>query len=110
MGMVVAPCSVRTWSEIAVCVSQPDEPGGRRDAEGAAPPRADGARKAAAPRASAHHGRGVRDGRHGLPPVPAFYAKPQTVEDIVDHSVGRALDLFGIEVPGVPRWREQGEA
>ena len=43
------------------------------------------------------------------PPVPAFYAKPRTVDDIVDHTVGRALDLFGIEVPGVTRWREEGE-
>ena len=43
------------------------------------------------------------------PPVPAFYAKPRTVDDIVDHTVGRALDLFGIEVPGVTRWREGDE-
>ena len=43
------------------------------------------------------------------PPVPAFYAKPRTVDDIVDHTVGRALDLFGIEVLGVTRWREEGE-
>ncbi len=40
------------------------------------------------------------------PPVPAFYAKPRTLEDVVDHTVGRALDLFGIEVGGVTRWRE----
>jgi 4-hydroxy-3-polyprenylbenzoate decarboxylase len=40
------------------------------------------------------------------PPVPAFYAKPRTVDDIVDHTVDRALDLFGIEVPGAVRWRE----
>src|ERR1700733_8403131 len=31
------------------------------------------------------------------PPVPAFYAHPQTVDDIVDHTVGRIMDLFGIE-------------
>jgi 4-hydroxy-3-polyprenylbenzoate decarboxylase len=40
------------------------------------------------------------------PPVPAFYAKPGSVDDIVDHTVARALDLFGIEVPGAVRWRE----
>ena len=40
------------------------------------------------------------------PPVPAFYAKPKTVDDIVEHTVARALDLFGIEVPGAVRWRE----
>lgn len=32
-----------------------------------------------------------------MPPVPAFYAHPKTVDDIVDHTVGRILDLFGIE-------------
>jgi 4-hydroxy-3-polyprenylbenzoate decarboxylase len=39
-----------------------------------------------------------------MPPVPAFYSSPQTVNDIVDHSVGRALDLFGIESSLVRRW------
>jgi 4-hydroxy-3-polyprenylbenzoate decarboxylase len=32
-----------------------------------------------------------------MPPVPAFYHAPKTVEDIVDHTVGKVLDLFGIE-------------
>jgi 4-hydroxy-3-polyprenylbenzoate decarboxylase len=32
-----------------------------------------------------------------LPPVPAFYNKPKTIEDIVNHAVGKALDLFGLE-------------
>jgi flavin prenyltransferase len=40
------------------------------------------------------------------PPVPAFYARPRSIEEMVDHTVGRALDLFGIQVPGVTRWRE----
>ena len=39
------------------------------------------------------------------PPVPAFYAKPASVADIVDYTVGRALDLFGIDT-GIGRWRE----
>ena len=39
-----------------------------------------------------------------MPPVPAFYHRPATIEALVDHSVGRMLDLFGIEVPGMPRW------
>jgi flavin prenyltransferase len=38
------------------------------------------------------------------PPVPAFYQKPQTVMDIVDHSVDRVLDLLGIPDPAVRRW------
>lgn len=39
-----------------------------------------------------------------LPPVPAFYARPATVEDIVDHTVVRALDQLGVEVPFAGRW------
>lgn len=39
-----------------------------------------------------------------LPPVPAFYHKPETIEDIVTHVVGRVLDQFGLEMPGVARW------
>ncbi len=39
-----------------------------------------------------------------LPPMPAFYQKPQTLDDIVDHTVARMLDQFGIEVPGAARW------
>ena len=38
------------------------------------------------------------------PPVPAFYNEPKTIQDQVDHSVGRALDLFGIETDIVERW------
>lgn len=41
-----------------------------------------------------------------MPPVPAFYLKPDSVEDIVDHTAGRALDLLGIDVPDLPRWGE----
>lgn len=39
-----------------------------------------------------------------FPPVPAFYFRPQTIEDIVDHSVGRALDQFGLHTDVFPRW------
>ncbi len=39
-----------------------------------------------------------------MPPVPAFYSLPQSVDDIVDHSVARMLDLFGVEVKGAVRW------
>jgi len=41
-----------------------------------------------------------------MPPVPAFYTQPKTVDDIVDHTVGRALDLFGIDSGLVRRWGE----
>lgn len=39
-----------------------------------------------------------------MPPVPAFYTRPQTIADIVDHTVGRALDPFGIDVGLATRW------
>lgn len=38
------------------------------------------------------------------PPVPAFYNQPETIDDIVTHSVGRALEHLGLEVPGLNRW------
>jgi polyprenyl P-hydroxybenzoate/phenylacrylic acid decarboxylase-like protein len=43
-----------------------------------------------------------------FPPVPAFYTRPQTLDDIVDHTIGRALDLFDIDVGLVQRWTEAG--
>jgi 4-hydroxy-3-polyprenylbenzoate decarboxylase len=41
-----------------------------------------------------------------LPPVPAFYAEPHTLEDIVDQMTGKALDLLGYDWPGTRRWGE----
>lgn len=39
-----------------------------------------------------------------FPPLPAFYTSPATLDDLVDHTVARMLDQFGIAVPGAPRW------
>ena len=39
-----------------------------------------------------------------FPPVPAFYAGPRTLEDLVAHTVARVLDLFDIRAPGLKRW------
>jgi 4-hydroxy-3-polyprenylbenzoate decarboxylase len=44
-----------------------------------------------------------------LPPMPAFYTNPKTIADIVDHTVARMLDQFGIEVPGMERWSGEME-
>lgn len=41
-----------------------------------------------------------------MPPVPAFYSRPQSVDDIVDHTVGRALDLFDLDIGTIKRWKE----
>lgn len=38
------------------------------------------------------------------PPLPAFYNRPDSLNDIINHSVGRALDLFGLEAGVVKRW------
>ena len=39
-----------------------------------------------------------------MPPVPAFYARPNSLDDMVNHTVGRCLDLFDIENTLVDRW------
>jgi 4-hydroxy-3-polyprenylbenzoate decarboxylase len=43
------------------------------------------------------------------PPVPAFYNRPKTLEDVIDHSLGRVLDLFGLDTGKVKRWGEEDE-
>lgn len=44
------------------------------------------------------------------PPMPAFYNHPKTIDDLVDHTVGRLLDLFGIDSGIVKRWRGAGQS
>jgi 4-hydroxy-3-polyprenylbenzoate decarboxylase len=41
-----------------------------------------------------------------FPPVPAFYTEPSSIDDMVTQTVGRILDLFDIETPGIRRWGE----
>lgn len=45
-----------------------------------------------------------------MPPVPAFYTKPKTLDDVINQTVGRALDQFGIETSSFKRWRGSGTA
>jgi 4-hydroxy-3-polyprenylbenzoate decarboxylase len=45
-----------------------------------------------------------RIGASIVPPMPAFYLRPQTVDDVVDHLVARLLDQFGLELPETSRW------
>jgi 4-hydroxy-3-polyprenylbenzoate decarboxylase len=39
-----------------------------------------------------------------LPPMPAFYSNPKSIEDMVDHIIGRLLDQFSLDMPGMNRW------
>jgi 4-hydroxy-3-polyprenylbenzoate decarboxylase len=39
-----------------------------------------------------------------FPPLPSFYHNPQSIAEMVDHTVGRVIDLFGIEHTLAPRW------
>lgn len=51
----------------------------------------------------------TRNGAIVMPPVPAFYQRPKSLDDMVNQSVGRALDLFDIDAQIVSRWKEEDE-
>jgi len=106
-GMLVAPCSIKTLSGIAnsyndelivraadVCLKE------RR-------------RVVLMLRETPLHAGHIRlmeqatlNGSIIMPPVPAFYHRPQRLQDVIDQTVGRALDLFDIDTRSVKRWTE----
>jgi 4-hydroxy-3-polyprenylbenzoate decarboxylase len=105
MGMIVAPCSIRTLAEIASCAT------GSLLTRAADVCLKEQRRVVLLVRETPLHAGHLRAmlgatemGAVVMPPVPAFYTRPRTVEDIVDHTAGRALDLFDIEVAGITRW------
>lgn len=105
LGMVIAPCSVKTLSEIASGVTANLI---SRAADVALKERR---RVVLMLRETPLHLGHIRSmaavteaGAIVYPPVPAFYAKPQSLEDMVDHSLGRVLDLFDINLGTVRRW------
>jgi 4-hydroxy-3-polyprenylbenzoate decarboxylase len=109
-GMIVAPCSMRSMSEIASGVTTTLL---TRAADVALKERR---RLVLMVRETPLHTGHLRTmtalseiGAVIAPPVPAFYARPETLEDMVDHTVGRALDLFDIDVGVVQRWGETPE-
>jgi len=109
-GMLIAPCSVRTMSEIATGVTSSLL---TRAADVVLKERR---RLVLMVRETPFHLGHLRTmtqltemGAIILPPLPAFYAHPQSVEDIVDQSVGRALDLFGFNWEPTKRWGEDLE-
>ena len=44
-----------------------------------------------------------------MPPVPALYANPKSIDDLIDHTVGRVLDLFDLDNDLVKRWNGIGK-
>jgi 4-hydroxy-3-polyprenylbenzoate decarboxylase len=106
-GMIVAPCSVRSWSEIATGVTT-----------SLLTRAADVTLKERRPlvlmvRETPLHAGHLRTlaqlaemGAIILPPLPAFYSEPHKISDFVDQIVGRALDLIGYDWPSQKRWGE----
>jgi len=108
LGMLIAPCSIRTLSEIASGVTSTLL---TRAADVVLKERR---RLVLMVRETPLHLGHLRSmaaateiGAIVAPPIPAFYFGPESVDDIVDQSVGRSLDLFGIELGVVKRWGEQ---
>ena len=111
LGMLVAPCSVRTMSEIATGVTST-----------LLTRAADVTLKERRPlvlmvRETPFHLGHLRTmtqltemGAIIAPPLPALYARPGSVEEIIDQSVGRALDLFGLDWRATRRWEGLGQA
>jgi 4-hydroxy-3-polyprenylbenzoate decarboxylase len=106
MGMVVAPCSIKSMSEIATGVTSTLL---SRAADVVLKERR---RLVLAVRETPLHGGHLRTmtqladmGAIIAPIMPAFYNRPKTVDDIINHTVGRLLDLFGIDTAVVKRWQ-----
>ena len=104
-GMVIAPCSAKTLAAVAHGF-------GENLAHRAADVILKERRKLVlmvreAPLSDIHLENMLKLSRMGtvvLPPMPAFYNHPRTVDDVVDHTVSRVLDQFGLDVSGVERW------
>jgi len=107
IGMVVAPCSIRSMGEIATGVTTTLL---TRAADVVLKERR---RLVLMVRETPLHTGHLRTmtalsemGAIIAPPVPAFYAKPATLDEMIDHSLGRILDLFGLDSGTVRRWGE----
>jgi 4-hydroxy-3-polyprenylbenzoate decarboxylase len=109
MGMVIAPCSIRTMSEIASGVTA------SLLTRAADVVLKEKRRLVLAVRETPLHTGHLRTmltlaeiGAVVAPIVPAFYNRPKSVDDIINHTVGRLLDLFGIDTGVVKRWKGGG--
>jgi 4-hydroxy-3-polyprenylbenzoate decarboxylase len=104
-GMVIAPCSIHTMSAIAAGISN------NLMVRAADVTLKERRRLILMVRESPLHLGHLRSmtalaemGAILAPPVPGFYHQPQTIADIVDHSVDRVMDLMGVPPPGARRW------
>jgi flavin prenyltransferase len=109
-GMVVAPCSIRTMSEIAWGTTS------NLLSRAADVTLKDRRRLVLMVRETPLHlghiqsmAKATEAGAIIAPPVPAFYARPKTLDDMIDQTVGRILDLFHIENRLVKRWDEPSD-
>jgi 4-hydroxy-3-polyprenylbenzoate decarboxylase len=109
-GMLVAPCSVKTLSGIAHCYN--DE----LIVRAADVCLKERRRVVVLFRETPLHlghvslmDQAMRNGAIVMPPVPAFYHRPQSLDEVVTQTVGRALELFDIDVGQVKRWKETEE-
>jgi len=105
MGMIVAPCSMKTMAEISLGIT------GNLIARAADVMLKERRKLVLAVRETPLHVGHLRNmtrlaemGAIIAPPVPGFYAKPENLDDMVDHTVGRLLDLFAVETGLVNRW------
>lgn len=108
VGMLIAPCSIRTMSEIATGVT------GSLMSRAADVVLKERRRLVLGVRETPLHSGHLRTllqlsdmGAVICPVVPAFYNKPKTLDDIVNHTVGRMLDLFDLDVGAARRWKTE---
>jgi 4-hydroxy-3-polyprenylbenzoate decarboxylase len=105
MGMIVAPCSMRSLSEIAHGITSNLL---TRAADVVLKERRKLVVVARETPLHAIHLRNMTTlaemGAVVAPPVPAFYNRPKTIDNIIDHTVGRVLDLFDLDTGKVRRW------
>ncbi|MDB5812501.1 MAG: UbiX family flavin prenyltransferase [Betaproteobacteria bacterium] len=110
-GMLVAPCSVKSLSGIAHCYN--DELVVRAADVCLKERRRVVLLFRETPLHAGHIAlmdQATRNGAIVMPPVPAFYSRPRTLDDLIAQTVGRALDLFGIDTAIVKRWTETAPA
>lgn len=108
MGMIIAPCSVKTMAQIAYGISDNLI---ARAADVVLKERKRLVLMLRETPLSLSHIKQMKEvtenGGIVFPPVPAFYTKPESIDDIVDQTIGRVLDLFELDTGEFARWGEE---